>query len=226
MRIHDISVPLSAELQLYPGDPPVVITSWNSIADGDGANISRITLSTHSGTHIDPPRHYNDNGKSVDQLPLELLIGKALVVELLGVKEIGRKELEHLRIKGVERLLLKTDSSKLWNQPEFSDDYTALSVEAARYLVEAGVKLIGIDYLSIESFDGTGDVHRMLLDNDVLVLEGINLTDVAPGEYELICLPLKVKGGDGAPVRALLRGGAGPGGASEFHPHSTKWPLA
>ena len=226
MRIYDITVPLSAELPVYPGDPPFVSTPWTSIADGDAANLSRITLCTHSGTHIDPPLHFSDSGAPVDEIPLELLIGKALVVEILGVTEIGRKELERLRIKGVDRLLLKTDNSELWKEDHFVHDFAALSVEGARFLLEAGVKLIGIDYLSVESLEGDGEVHRMLLDSGVVILEGVTLADVVPGEYELICLPLKIKGGDGAPVRALLRGGAEGGARSGFDPHTTKWPLS
>jgi arylformamidase len=162
----------------------------------------------------------------VDEIPLELLVGKALVVEITGVMEIGRKELERFRIKGVERLLLKTDNSELWKENAFNHDFAALSVEGARFLLEAGVKLIGIDYLSIESAEGDGEVHRLLLDNGVLILEGVTLAEVMPGEYELICLPLKIKGGDGAPVRALLRGGAEADDNLKFDPHSTKWPLA
>jgi len=226
MRIHDITVSLSAELPIYPEDPPIVITPWNSISGGDSCNLSQISLSTHSGTHIDAPRHFIDSGASVDAVPLGALLGNALVVEIPGVKEIGRHDLERLRIKGAERVLLKTDNSKLWKQTGFVKEYVALSVEAARYLVEAGVKLVGIDYLSVESFEGNGEVHRLLLENGVVILEGVTLADVAPGEYELICLPLKIKGGDGAPVRALLRGGVDPTAQPGFDPHSTKWPLA
>ena len=224
MRIHDITLPLSAELPVYPGDPPVEIAPWLSMVDGAAANVSRLTLSTHSGTHIDSPRHFSDTGLPVDEIPLELLIGKALVVEIAGTREIGRKELERLRIKGFERLLLKTDNSELWKGSEFTPDFAALSVDGARYLLEAGVRLVGIDYLSIESVEGDGEVHRILLDNGVLILEGLNLAEIIPGEYELICLPLKIKGGDGAPVRALLRGGAG--AAPDFDPHTSRWPLA
>jgi arylformamidase len=226
MRIHDITMPLSAELPAYPGDPPVVFTPWTRIAEGDSANVSSITLCTHSGTHLDTPRHFSDSGLSVDEIPLSLLIGKALVVEISGVTVIGRKELERLRIKGVERLLLKTDNSELWKETHFSHDFAALSVGGARFLLEAGVKLVGIDYLSVESVEGDGEVHKMLLDNGVLILEGLTLADVVPGEYELICLPLKIKGGDGAPVRALLRAGAEPDAEPRFDPHTTKWPLA
>lgn len=225
MRIYDISVPLSSDLPSYPGDVPVSITAWSSIAKGDPANLHRITLCTHSGTHLDAPRHFNDRGAAVDEVPLELLIGRALVVEMPGVSLIGKEHLERLPIRGVERLLLKTDSSALWDAPDFSPDYTSLSEEGARYLVEEGVKLVGIDYLSIEKYEGDGSVHRALLDNGVLILEGLNLSEVRHGEYELICLPLKVRGGDGAPVRALLRGG-NLSGEPGFDPHTTRWPLA
>jgi arylformamidase len=207
MRIHDITMPLSAELPFYPGDFPVVISPWARIADGDSANVSRLTLCTHSGTHIDPPRHFNDQGLPVDEIPLGLLIGKALVVQIHGVPLIGRKELERLPIRGVERLLLKTNNSGLWQEKEFRHDFDALALDGAEYLLEAGVRLVGIDYLSIESVEGDGGVHRTLLDNGIVIVEGLNLAEVEPGEYELICLPLKIKGGDGAPVRALLRGG-------------------
>lgn len=226
MRIYDITVPLSAELPVYPGDCALEITPWSRIAAGDEANVSRLTLCTHAGTHLDPPRHFNDQGITVDQIPLERLIGPAHVVEIQGVHLIGRKELERLPVKGVERLLLKTRNSRLWKEHQFCQDYSALSVEGAHFLLEAGVKLVGIDYLSIEGMDGDGSVHRTLLDGGVLIVEGLNLSEVEPGEYELICLPLKIKGGDGAPVRALLRGGAAPGAEPDFDPHTTRWPLA
>lgn len=226
MRIHDITVPLSTELPTYPGDPPLVFTQWNSISKGDSSNLTQITLSTHSGTHIDAPRHFIDGAGAVDDLPLGVLIGRARVVELAGAKEIGRRELERVHVKGVERLLLKTDNSQLWGTSCFHEHFAAITPEGAHYLAECGVKLVGIDYLSIEPFHGDGDVHRTLLGSGVVVLEGINLTGVLPGEYELICLPLKIAGGDGAPVRAVLRGGWEGDEESGFDPHTTKWPLA
>lgn len=225
MRIHDITIPLSAELPVYPGDSPVVISPWTRMADGDAANVTRVTLCTHSGTHIDAPRHFNDQGEAVDSIPLATLVGKALVVELPKATEIGRNDLERLPVRGVERLLLKTENSWLWQETEFRHDFIALSVEGAAYLLEIGVKLIGVDYLSIESAEGDGEVHRMLLDKGVVILEGINLAAVAPGEYELICLPLKIKDGDGAPARVILRGGPEPPAEPRFDPHSTKWPI-
>ena len=226
MRYYDITVPLSADLPVYPGDPQFALDPALRLAHGDCANVSRITLCTHSGTHLDPPRHFSDRGMTVDQVPPERLIGKALVVEITGVAEIGRKDLERLRIKGVERLLLKTDNSELWKTHGFVHDYAALSVDGARFLLEAGVKLVGIDYLSVESVEGDGEIHRLLLDNGVLILEGITLADVTPGEYELICLPLKIKDGDGAPVRALLRTAIEQHAEPGFDPHTSRWPLA
>lgn len=226
MRIYDITMPLSAELPVYPGDPPFASAASLRIADGDAVNVSHLSMGTHTGTHLDPPRHFSDQGISVDEIPLGRLIGKALVVEILGVPSIGRRDLERLPVRGVERLLLKTNNSQLWSKSEFCPEFAAISLEGAGYLLEAGVRLVGVDYLSVESFQGDGQVHRTLLENGVLILEGLNLADVEPGEYELICLPLKIKGGDGAPVRALLRGGPGSGAEPGFDPHTSKWPLA
>jgi arylformamidase len=222
MKIYDITVALSEELPVFPGDPPVKIEPVTMLARGDSANVSRISMSTHSGTHLDPPRHFNDHGTTIDCLPLSLFVGPALVAEITGVQAIGREELSRLPLAGEERLLLKTDNSRLWDQPGFSGDFTHLTPDGALYLVEEGVRLIGIDYLSIESLHGDGEVHRFLLDNGVVILEGLNLTGIVAGSYELICLPIKISGGDGAPVRAVLRTME----RSDFDPHTTRWPLA
>ncbi len=224
MRIYDITVPVSSDLPTFPGDPRVQIEPVTRIARGDAANVSRLVMATHSGTHIDSPRHYSDHGASVDQIPLTLLMGKALLVEIHGVRQIGRKELTRLPIGGEERLLIRTGNSMLWERPGFIEDYAHLTADGAEYLLETGVRLVGIDYLSVEAFDGTGDIHRLLLGNGVVILEGLNLDGIPAGRYELICLPLKIAGGDGAPVRALLRGGGD--GAGEFEPHTTRWPLS
>jgi arylformamidase len=205
MKFFDITMPIYQGQTVYPGDPEVLIAPVSSISSGDGTNVSRLTLSTHTGTHLDPPRHFHDRGKSVDHVPLELLIGTVLVVDLPEAREIGAAELQALPLAGVERLLLKTGNSLLWESEAFSRDYACLNESGARYLRETGVKLVGIDYLSIERFDGDGAVHRLLLDHGVIILEGLNLTGVPGGHYELICLPLRIKGGDGAPVRAVLR---------------------
>ncbi|HEY6007042.1 MAG TPA: cyclase family protein [Geobacteraceae bacterium] len=226
MQIFDITVPLSGELPVFPGDPPVTVQPVTSLIRGDAANVARLSLSTHAGTHVDVPRHCDDRGLSVDRLPLDLLMGDALVADCRGVREIGRDILVALPLAGVERLLLRTDNSGLWDRPGFWEDYCAVSEEGARYLLEAGVRLVGIDYLSIEAFAGDGRVHRLLLSGGMTILEGVNLAAVPPGRYELICLPLKVADGDGAPARAILRRRRGEGGHQEFDPHTSKWPVA
>jgi len=221
MKIYDITVALSDELPIFPGDPPFLIEPVTRLARGDDANVSRIIISSHSGTHLDPPRHYSDQGNSIDQIPLSLLVGDALLVELNGIPAIGRAELAQLPLKKENRLLLKTDNSRLWGDPAFSADFAYLTPDGAHYLVETGVKLVGIDYLSIERLDGEGEVHRILLDNGVIILEGLNLTGVPGGNYELICLPLKIRGGDGAPVRAILRSRKRSGAGANLDPHIT-----
>ncbi len=226
MRIHDISVPLRNDMAVYPGDPPVVIEPALSIERGDSANVSRLLMSAHSGTHVDAPRHVGSRGVSVDHLSLSVLTGRALVVEIGGTKKIGRKELEPFPVKGEERLLLKTGNSLLWGRPGFTVDFAHLTEDGADYLTGIGIKLVGIDYLSIEALDGDGSVHRKLLEHGVIILEGLNLDGVKGGVYELICLPLKILAGDGAPARAILRERDEGPSVSEVDPHTTKWPLA
>jgi arylformamidase len=205
MKIYDISVALSEVLPVFPGDPSIKIEPVMMLARGDSANVSRIVISTHSGTHLDPPRHFDDDGITIDCLPLSLFVGRALVAEITGIQAIGREPLSRLPIEGEERLLLKTDNSRLWDQQGFCGDFAHLTPDGACYLVEKGVRLVGIDYLSIERLHGEGEVHRNLLANGVVILEGLNLAGIIAGIYELICLPLKIRGGDGAPVRAILR---------------------
>ncbi|QWV92876.1 cyclase family protein [Geomonas oryzisoli] len=226
MRIHDISVALSPDLPSYPGDPSISVEPWHRIAKGDTANLSRITMGTHSGTHIDPPRHFNDAGITVDEIPLDLLIGQARVVEIPRAKKIGRDELEALELKGVERLLIKTGNSEFWKDNTFHDDFAALTAEGAHYLHHLKVKLVAVDYLSVEPMDGDGEVHRILLNGGIPVIEGVNLAGVPAGYYQLICLPLKLKDGDGAPVRALLIDNPDATGQQAFDPHTSRWPLS
>jgi arylformamidase len=204
VKIYDISVPLSEELAVFPGDPPLRIEPVTRIARGDEVNLSRISLSSHSGTHLDPPRHFSDGGLPADNIPLSVLIGKALLIEIPGIKSITRSELEPFPIKGEERLIIKTGNSRLWQGPSFSEEFSHLTVDGALYLVEMGISLVGIDYLSVERFNGDGSVHRTLLESGVIILEGLDLDGVPPGNYELVCLPLKLKDSDGAPARAVL----------------------
>jgi arylformamidase len=207
MTIYDISVPIGAETPLYPGDPPVGIAPLSCTAKGDKYNLSVLSFGSHCGTHIDAPYHLDPDGKRTDQLPLELFVGTAQVVEAAAKDGyVTRDELVRKVQEGnTDRLLIKTSNSNLWQQKEFVKDYVYLSKEAAKWAVEAGIKLVGIDYLSVERFDSPDfAVHRTLLDNSVVILEGLDLSKVSPGVYQLICLPLKIKDCDGAPVRAVL----------------------
>ncbi len=205
MRILDISVPLSEGLPAYPGDPRVRLEPALMISRGDGANVARLTLADHSGTHIDAPGHMLEGGATMDEVPLSLLMGNALVADLRGEAAIGAAQLERLPLAGVERLLLKTDNSALWRVSDFHHDYVALTEGGADFLVRAGIRLLGIDYLSVERFGGDGSVHRRLLAAGVVILEGLDLSAAEGGSYELLCLPLRIPGAAGAPARAVLR---------------------
>lgn len=205
MTYHDISAPITSEMPVYEGDPPVSITLSSSIEKGAPYNISHLTMSTHTGTHIDAPLHFLRNGKAVDEVSLDVLIGPALVVELIGQREISREALNSARLAGEQRVLFKTSNSSLWNERGFRKDFVHMTESAARYLVEIGVRLVGIDYLSVEKFGTTDPItHLTLLKAGVVILEGLNLSAVESGRYELICLPLRLKGAEGSPCRAVL----------------------
>jgi arylformamidase len=204
MPIYDISVPLSAELPVYPGDPRIEISDSLMLAKGDAANVSSLNFGAHSGTHVDAPAHFIEGAKKVESLALDVLIGEAEVIEVPGDKRVIDAEFVKTRST---RVLFKTRNSDLWRR-EFEPNFTYLDLTAARKLIENGVKLVGIDYLSVEKFGSPEhEVHRALLSHEVIILEGLNLTDVPPGKYELICLPLRLRShlGDGAPARAVLR---------------------
>ena len=202
----DISVPVYSGMVYYPGDPGAEIAVSRSIDSGDIANITELRLGSHCGTHVDAPSHFENDVRTVDRIPLDVLVGQARVLDLTGAaSQVSRLDLEAAGAAGATRLLLKTKNSRLWTEPEFNKDYVSLSDEAADFIVTSGVVLVGIDYLSIEEYRSeTFAVHHALLGASVAVLEGIDLSNVAPGDYELVCLPLKVKGGDGAPARAIL----------------------
>ncbi|MBI5789036.1 MAG: cyclase family protein [Candidatus Schekmanbacteria bacterium] len=208
MHIYDISVAFSANTPVYEGDPPIAVLPKSSIANGDSANVSLLNFGSHSATHIDAPYHFNLQGKTVDQIPLENFIGPAQVIEIAGsVKEIAAQTLENQVSADTARLLLKTSNSRLWQHhpPDFVRDFVHLSPEAALWLVKRRIKLIGIDYLSIERFRSPDHfVHHTLLNHQIVIVEGLNLSHVPAGHYFLVCPPLKIQGGDGAPVRAVL----------------------
>jgi arylformamidase len=191
VRIVDVSVPVRPGMIVYPGDPEVRLERVSSIADGEGFNLSRLDLGVHSGTHVDAPLHFVEGGASVEALPLDVLVGPCVVVDGLDVAAVPR---------GAERVLFKTPNSRLWERDEFSADFVALDGEAARALVAGGVRLVGIDYVSI----GDEEAHRVLLGAGVIAVESLDLREVEPGEYRLICAPLKLEGAEGAPARVLL----------------------
>ena len=205
---YDISLPISPAMPVWPGDPSIGVERVSSVKHGGRLNISRLGMGTHTLTHVDAPRHITDRGLPVDRLPLDLLIGPAVVVEpRFEGNLITATDLGELGIRGVERLLIRTRNSDLWmgGPYEFESDFVSLTKDAASWLVNKGVRLVGVDYLSIEAFDAEDlEVHRTLLEQGVAILEGLNLSQVPEGRYQLICLPLKVQDGDGAPARVVL----------------------
>jgi arylformamidase len=208
-RIYDISIDITAGGVVYPGNPPIEIELQQALARGDGANVSTLAFGSHTATHVDAAKHFFDDGQTVDQLPLDRLVGPCVVIELDDrVMSIGPAELELHDLAGVKRVLFKTRNSRsLQKKSEFIKDYTYVSPEGAERLVALGVQLVGVDYLSVEQFrSGHHRTHRALLGAKVVIIEGLALADVPPGRYELICLPLKLRGLDGAPARAILIG--------------------
>jgi arylformamidase len=207
MKIYDVTVAISNDLPVYPGDPPIQIERTQSLEKGDIARVSRLSFSTHIGTHVDPPYHFMKDGVSLDRAPLEVFLGPARVVDVGDVASIGAALLSTFDLDGVSRLLFKTRNSRLWRETdEFQKDFVYLETDAAEALVARGVKLVGIDYLSIEKFGfDEPTTHWTLLGNDVYIVEGLDLSGIAPGDYELICLPMKIKDGDGGPARVVLR---------------------
>jgi arylformamidase len=205
-RIYDISVPIRTGGLVYPGNPEIEITLQQAVAKGAGANVSYVRFGSHTGTHADAARHFFDDGQTVDRIPLDRLIGPALVLSFPDdVRAVSAADLRNHALKGRKRVLLRTRNSALLSQEEFVRDYTYLAPDGAQYLVDNGVELVGIDYLSIEQFhSGHHKTHRILLERSVVILEGLDLSIPVAGEYELICLPLRIEGCDGAPARAVL----------------------
>jgi arylformamidase len=206
VKVHDISLTLRQRMPVYPGEPtPLLEPTWQ-MERGDFCNVSRLTIATHTGTHIDAPLHFLPGGTPVDQLSVDVLVGPALVVEMAVEQEITAADLEAAAIPpGTERILFKTRNSRLLDDEDFRRDFVYLALDAARWLVERGVRLLAIDYLSVEQMDTQPNVvHQTLLRAGVVIVEGADLRQVAPGSYLLACLPLKIEGADGSPVRAVL----------------------
>lgn len=209
MRTYDITLTVTPGMIVWPGDPKVSIQRTSSMSSGDNANISQISMSCHTGTHVDAPHHFLDNGTTVDDIPLDLLVGRVYVLHLPNVSVITASDLRYADIPPrTRRLLFKTRNSDLWHNDhqEFKTDFVGLSVDGAEYLVDRNVRLVGIDYLSIAPYNLGAPVHTILLDAGMVIIEGLDLSEVSPGRYTLHCLPLKLGGADGAPARCVLVG--------------------
>ena len=208
MPIYDITVPIRSSMPVYEGDPGVKIDAWSAFAKGDSSNVSILSFGAHTGTHVDAPAHFVEGARRIDALSLEVLIGPARVLRVPDdLNEIDPEFINLCELSGVERVLFHTRNSTFWNEV-FRKDFTHLLPEAAQLLVDRGIKLVGTDYLSIEKFhSGHHRTHLTLLSNNVVIVEGLNLSEVPEGDYELICLPIKIAegAGDGAPARAVLR---------------------
>lgn len=204
MRILDISVPLRAETPRWPGSSGCTVRKVSDQAAGDEVTNSTIDMDVHCGTHVDAPLHLLRNGSPVDGTDLASCIGPAFVADLRGVREIDAHHLEALVPSDVTRLLLKTDNSLLWSEPLFVEEFAALTPAGAQWVADRGICLVGIDYLSIQLFGGEPRTHVVLMEAGVVILEGVDLTNVEPGSYELICLPLRLAGAEAAPARAVL----------------------
>lgn len=211
MKYFDITVPISDDVPIYKGDPDAKVESFKSIAAGNTANVSQIRFGVHTGTHVDAPNHFIEGTRRVHELDLNKLNGPCRVVEIdKSVTAIEPSDIGD--IDGIERVLFKTRNSEFWSEPErgFRSDFTYLTPGTAKMLVDKGVCLVGIDYLSIEKSGSPGHpVHVTLLEKEIVILEGVDLREIPAGDYELICLPLKYVGGggDGAPARTILRVG-------------------
>jgi arylformamidase len=202
----DISVPLSNTIVTWPGDPKPDIHYVKTLAEGGSSNVSGISMSSHIGTHVDAPLHFIDGAASIDKVSLDTLVGPARVVDMRNRAVITKSDLESVDLNGVARVLFKTDASDLWDDPAFHEEFPHLDDKAAEYLVAIGVRLIGVDYLSVEQYKGrTRETHKIILGAGVIIIEGLDLRKVDADDYELICLPLKVAGMEAAPARAVLR---------------------
>lgn len=210
MRIYDITLAVTPNLPTWPGDPPIVVEQFVKMEDGAPNNVTRIAMSAHTGTHVDAPRHFlRGDVAAVEQLSLKTLTGRVYVLELPEVDQITARVLEQADIPPrTRRLIFKTRNTDYWADPthQFKKDFVSVSTDAAEFLVERGVKLVGVDYLSVAAFDDPVPTHQILLKAGTVIIEGLKLTEVSQGRYSLYCLPLKLAGADGAPARAILIG--------------------
>ena len=203
----DISVPIYSGMVHWPDNPPVRIERMQDLSHGDAANVSKVEMGAHTGTHMDGPRHFLADGAGIDEMPLEATIGLARVIPIEHSRAILHAELEAHNLQAGERVLFRTQNSeRCWKEDKFVEDFVYISEAAAQFLVERQVRTVGIDYLSVGGYvyDGV-ETHQILLSAGIWLIEGLNLFAVKPGAYELVCLPLRITGADGAPARAILR---------------------
>ena len=210
-KIIDISLTISPDLVVWPGDPPVYLERVLKIEEGDEANVTSLRFGAHTGTHLDAPYHFVHTGRTVEQIGLDELTGNAQVIEIPAEETHITKSVLQAQtlVPGIDKLLFKTRNSDLWaaNHTEFDIGYVGLSLDGAEYLVEKGIRLIGIDYLSAAAYDCLVEVHQCLLTEHIILLEGLDLSAAQAGIYLLLCMPLKLKDADGAPMRAALISG-------------------
>ncbi len=202
----DVTVAIEHGMLHWPGDESIQITQSITIEEGAVANVSYLQLSAHTGTHVDAPLHFIDHGKDITEMLLHRLMGKVKVIEVKNGSDISLQEIKDQVGDDDKRLIFKTkNSNSAWYQKDFSPDFVYLATDAATFLRDKGVLTVGIDYLSIAGMDNGVDVHRILLNAEMCIVEGLNLEQIHAGTYEMICLPLKIKGSDGSPARVLLK---------------------
>lgn len=209
MHIYDISLTISPTLPTWPGDPAVKLDRVEKIEEGSNANVSRIDMGVHTGTHIDAPYHFLQDGKTADEMKLSMMVGRVYVLHLPDIALIDAGVLETAQIPPrTRRILFRTRNSDLWREQEsdFQTNFVAISADGADYLVKRGIKLVGVDYLSVAPYGESRQPHQILLKSGVVILEGLDLSRVSQGRYTIYCLPLKLAGSDGAPTRAILIG--------------------
>ena len=208
MRIFDISLTVSSDLPVWPGDPPIELERVESMDEGAHANVSRLSAGVHIGTHVDAPHHFLNDGHTIEQLPLDVLTGPCYVTQLPdGIEAITAEALKGMSLPSdTTRILFGTSNSRLWSRGEtkFHEDFVAITEDGANWLVQHGIQLVGVDYLSVAPYGDSVSTHTILLRAGMVVVEGLDLSAVPRGFYDLYCLPLKLLGSDGAPARAIL----------------------
>ncbi len=211
MKIYDISLPVSPAMPVWPGDPPVHLTQVSAISLGDSANVSRLKMGVHYGTHIDAPKHFIDDGITIEKIPLEKLVGKVLVMEIYPTESVIsdivlKQHPDRLLLENAAKVIFRTRNSNLWHEypHTFRKDYVGINTAGAVYLSQLNLDLVGIDYLSIGPYEEMLQPHQILLTHEIVLLEGLNLSGVPAGVYDLYCLPLNLPGCEGSPARAIL----------------------